>query len=190
MHPFCQLNVIHRAAGVPAAQFCVTFAEMRNLELEFEGKMSLGDLKGFQKLIARDWGREGTLICWNGKDGQYHVIRREGRSGDKNWCSSRSEQAHQAVNTLPHSELTSHRHIQSLRGKLVVVNLTGESLSPCCLSTLFSVCHVPIVGLSGGVPLPPQPLSCPPDFPPSFFLFTLHLPLLFLYLAFGWESSN
>lgn len=75
---------MHWGAGVPAAQFSVTFAEMRNPELEFEGKMSLGDLRGFQKLIAGDWGREGSLNCWDGKDGQYHVIRRERKSGDKN----------------------------------------------------------------------------------------------------------
>lgn len=62
---------------------------------------------------------------------------REWRSGDKNWCSSGSEQSHQAANTYPHSELTSHRHILSLRGKIAAVNLTGQSLSPYCFYFVF-----------------------------------------------------
>lgn len=73
-------------AGSPGAEFGVTFAEMRNPELEFEGKTSLGDIRGFQKLIAGDWCREVSLICWNGKDGQCHVfIRREKRQEAKVW---------------------------------------------------------------------------------------------------------
>jgi len=60
-------------------QFCVTFAEVRKLELEFEGKTSLGHLIGFGKLIVGDRCREGSLITLNGKDGQYHMfVGREG----------------------------------------------------------------------------------------------------------------
>lgn len=55
------------------AIFC-GFVEMRNPELGFEGKMSLGDLRGFQKLLAG----EGSLVCLNETGGQCHMfVRRE-----------------------------------------------------------------------------------------------------------------
>lgn len=70
---FASCTCMYWGVGVPGAQFCVTFAEMRNPELEFEGKTSLGDLRGFQKQIVGGRCREGRLTCLNGKDGQCHV---------------------------------------------------------------------------------------------------------------------
>lgn len=70
------LPAVYRHAGEqgPWCAVLCSFVGMRNPGLRFDGKMSLGDLRGFQKLIAG----EGSLICLNETGGQCHMfVRRE-----------------------------------------------------------------------------------------------------------------
>ncbi|KAK4814188.1 hypothetical protein QYF61_011911 [Mycteria americana] len=160
--------------------------EMRNLELEFEEKKSPADLRGFQKLIAGDWSREGSLNCLNGNDGQYHMfIRREERQGAKVWGQELAQQRGWQLNHFPGQPLPMLDHpfsevkFPNIQSKPPLVQLEaissrpitsylGEETDPTSLQPPFR--------LNNPVPSAHPHQTCSPDPSPASLPFSGLVP--------------